>query len=157
MSAMRSSWRELESLGGWKADQSTCQDLGSTKNTIPLLRPKVELAAESASLFEVAAGPAAGCSSFLSADSLRAAGLAGFPNRSASLFSKAEPSRSVKTASASFESVTTWKTRWFVKRLARYWSSPRYMGSRYTECTPERFWPHTSAPEKREKQQEPLD
>ena len=34
MSAMRSSWRELESLGGWKADQSTCQDLGSTKNTI---------------------------------------------------------------------------------------------------------------------------
>ena len=125
MSAMRSSWRELESLGGWKADQSTCQDLGSTKNTIPLLRPKLELAA----------GPAAGSSSFLSSDSLGAAGLAGLPNRSASL-SKAEPSRSVKTASASFESVTTWKTRWFVKRLARYWSSPRYMGSRYTECTP---------------------
>jgi hypothetical protein len=73
------------------------------------------------------------------------------------LLSKAEPSRPVKTASASFESVATWKTRWFVKRLAGYWSSPRYMGSRYTECTPARFWPHTSAPEKREKQQEPLD
>ena len=57
MSAMRSSWRELESLGGWKADQSTCQDLGSTKNTIPLLRPKLELAAGSASLFAVSAGP----------------------------------------------------------------------------------------------------
>ena len=154
--AMRSSWPELESLGGWNTDQSTCRDLGSTKKTIPLLRPKVELAAESASLFEVAAGPAAGSNSFLSSDSL-GPGLAGFPNRSASLLSKAEPSRSVKTASASFESVTTWKTRWFVKRLARYWSSPRYMGSRYTECTPERFWPHTSAPEKREKQQEPLD
>lgn len=92
MSAMRSSWRELESLGGWKADQSTCQHLGSTKNTIPLLRPKLELAAGSASLFEAVAGPAAGSSSFLSSDSLGAAGLAGFPNRSASLFSKAEPS-----------------------------------------------------------------
>ena len=157
MSAMRSSWRELESLGGWKADQSTCQDLGSTKNTIPLLRPKLELAAGSASLFEVAAGPAAGSSSFLSSDSLGAAALAGVPSRSASLLSKAEPSRSVKTVSDSFASVNTVKSRWFVKRLARYWSSPRYMGSRYTECTPERFWPHTSAPEKREKQQEPLD
>jgi hypothetical protein len=44
-----------------------------------------------------------------------------------------------------------------VTRLARYWSSPRDMASRYTECTFERFWPHTSAPEKREKEQEPLD
>jgi hypothetical protein len=106
--AMRSSGRELEPLGGWKADQSTCRDLGSINNTMPLLRPKLELAAGSASLFAVSAGPdAAGSSSFLSSDSLGAAGLAGFPNRSASLFSRAEPSRSVKTASASFESVTT--------------------------------------------------
>jgi hypothetical protein len=43
-----------------------------------------------------------------------------------------------------------------VRRLARYGSSARDMGSRYTECTPERFWPHTSAREKREKEQEPF-
>ena len=40
--------------------------------------------------------------------------------------------RSVKTASASLGSVTTWKTWWLVRRFARYWSRPRAMGIRYT-------------------------
>ncbi len=62
------------------------------------------------------------------------------------------PMRSVKTASASLGSVTTWNTCSLVSRFARYWSSPRLIGIRYTECTSV-----SSAPPKRaataEKQQ----
>src|SRR6202158_1285725 len=131
--AARSISEDAELLGVRYADHTTWCDFGSTRKTFPLPRPKLDAVAGLASLFAVSVGREL-------EDCAGAAGRAtgsGEGIRSASFSSNTSPMRSVKMASASLGFVTTWNTCSLVMRLARYWSSPFAIGSKYTECTAE--------------------
>src|SRR5215472_5790753 len=136
----RSSEREL--FGGWYTDHKTRWVLGSTRNTVPFPLAKVEVCVGPDRLGRELGGLAV-WSSFPLAGRLTGSGL---PCNSASLSSKAGPIRSQKTASAILGFVTTWKMCCSVNRVARYWSRPRPIVSKYTERTLEKSWPDNRAP-----------
>src|SRR5438105_3751362 len=127
--AVRSSCRDDKFLGTSYADQITWRDLASTRNTVPVAPPKLD--AGLASLFTGSESMPTGWVS--SALRLSGTGLAGsgaglagsgLGNNSSNLDWNESPMRSVRMASASLGSVTTWKTWSLVNRFARYWSIP---------------------------------
>src|SRR5208283_2018492 len=160
-----------ESLGGAYIDQITWRDLASTRNSVPRARLKPELVAGLLRVFSVfrsragAGGSssglavffglagfsgAAGSSAALAADSAATgfwgSGGLGAGENSSNCAWKPSLMWSVRMASASLGSVTTWKIYPLVSWFARYWSIPRAIGSRYTECTPARSAAHANAP-----------
>ena len=141
--AVRSKCPEVEPFGSWYTDHSTWCDLGLTRKTIPLPRPKDEFNGGPPDLLTRSANDPEAWSSPLSLDALTGSG---FGIKSANWVSNALPIRSVKIASANFGSVTTWSRRPLVRWFARYWSSPCDIGSKYTEWTLEISCPKESAP-----------
>src|ERR1017187_7267482 len=77
--------------------------------------------------------------------------LSGGGNNSSSFAWKPSPIWSVNTASASFGSVTIWKTWSEMRRFARNWSSPLAILTRYTVCTLARSAAHSIAPEQQKR------
>src|ERR1022692_3762068 len=158
--AVRSISFGVPPLAGWYTDQTTWRDLASTRKTVPLARPNDEFDSGLDSLFTVSPSSGLGSSSVLAGFSPLAvfSVLAGFGggaglsvsgggNISSSFAWKPSPIWSVNTASASFGSVTIWKTWSEVRRFARNWSSPLAILSRYTLCTLARSAAHSMAAE----------
>src|ERR1017187_1034576 len=158
--AVRSISFGVPPLAGWYTDQTTCRDLASTRKTVPLARPNDEFDSGLDSLFTVSPSSGLGSSSVLAGFSPLAvfSALAGFGggaglslsgggNNSSSFAWNPSPIWSVNTASASFGSVTIWKTWSEVRRFARNWSSPLAILSRYTVCTLARSAAHIIAAE----------
>ena len=160
--AVRSrSLADSSSLGGSYADQITCRDLASTRKTVPLPRPNVEFSAGFGSLFTVSASRRAFALGLPIWSRFRrlAGGLGGSGGQgTVRRVCSRSPRRcwSVRTASASLGSVTTWKTWSPVSRFARYWSSPLDILSRYTVCTPERSAAHGQRRRAGHKERKPL-
>src|SRR5215471_10608228 len=152
--AVRSIWRELASFGGLYVDHTTSFVFASTRNNVPLARLNDEftviggsLPAVSLNMDIVLGGSSpfaflAGFSGCSASSFSSASGEGGGGYRSRSFASKPSPIWSVRMASAIFGSVTIWKRRWFVSRLARYWSIPFDILSTYTFFTLARSAPN---------------
>src|ERR1019366_6566449 len=99
----------LEPLASWYTDQTTWRDLASTRNTVPLPRLNELVVPTAANLFTVSASMGlVGGSLSLSALAAGFSGAGGGGKISSSFACRLSPTRSVRKASASLGSVTTW-------------------------------------------------